>query len=143
MFNASLLAVGALNVAGGLLEFHGRPRVLAAFLVAGAGAMGAGLFPLDTVTPHALSAFAAFVGFNVEAIVSGTTLRGPMRAISVLLGVIGLVFVVLMAIGDSGTGAAFGPIGHRATEQLIVYPPMLWLLAFGGYLMRERDGTAS
>jgi len=40
----------------------------------------------------------------------------------------------------------FGPIGHGGTERMIAYPAMLWLLAFGGYLMapadRDRDGSA-
>jgi hypothetical protein len=48
-----------------------------------------------------------------------------------------------MAIGDSGQTAAFGPIGHGGTERMIAYPPMLWMLALGGYLMAagEADGA--
>ncbi len=29
----------------------------------------------------------------------------------------------------------FGPIGHGGAERMIVYPVMLWLVAFGGYLL--------
>jgi hypothetical protein len=29
----------------------------------------------------------------------------------------------------------FGAIGHGGAERLIVYPVMLWMMAFGGYLM--------
>ena len=29
----------------------------------------------------------------------------------------------------------FGPIGHGGAERMIVYPSMLWMMAFGGYLM--------
>jgi hypothetical protein len=42
-------------------------------------------------------------------------------------------------LGDSGNAAAFGPIGHGGTERMIVYPVMLWMLAFGGFLMGERE----
>jgi hypothetical protein len=58
-----------------------------------------------------------------------------LRLISALAGTLGIVFVVLMVIGDAGNTAAFGPIGHGGTERMIVYPVMLWMLAFGGYLM--------
>jgi uncharacterized RDD family membrane protein YckC len=67
-----------------------------------------------------------------------------MRALAVIAGAVGLVFVVLMAIGDAGNTAAFGPIGHGGTERMIVYPVMLWLVAFGGYLLGGSDrGTVS
>jgi hypothetical protein len=41
----------------------------------------------------------------------------------------------LMVIGDAGDPAVFGPIGHGGSERMIAYPAMLWLLAFGGYLL--------
>jgi hypothetical protein len=67
-----------------------------------------------------------------------------MRAVAFVAGAVGLLFVVLMAIGDGGSKAAFGPIGHGGTERMIVYPVMLWMLAFGGHLMangRVVDGS--
>jgi len=36
---------------------------------------------------------------------------------------------------DGGNPAAFGPIGHGGTERMLIYPAMLWMLTFGGYLM--------
>jgi hypothetical membrane protein len=141
LFNVSLLAVGALNLVAGYLLFraHGGPWLLATFAVAGAGAVGAAANPLGHSDLHGLFALAAFVGFNLEAIAAGGLTTGPMRLISVAAGVIGLAFVVLMVIGDAGNAAAFGPIGHGGTERMIVYPVMLWMLAFGGYLMAGRE----
>jgi hypothetical membrane protein len=137
LFNASLVAVGLLNIVAGyaLHRSEGRPWLLATFVVAGIGAAGAGLVPLDRGGLHGLFALAAFAAFNLEAIGSGRVATGPMRLISYGAGIIGLAFVVLMAIGDSGNTAAFGPIGHGGTERMIVYPPMLWMLGFGGWLM--------
>ena len=40
-----------------------------------------------------------------------------------------------MVIGDGGDAGAFGVIGHGGTERMIVYPVMLWMLGFGGWLM--------
>jgi hypothetical membrane protein len=139
LFNGSLALVGLLNLAGGYFFYrtHGKRWLLAVFALAGIGAIGAGLFPLDTGGLHGLAALLAFVFFNVQAIGSATRLSGGMRALSVLAGVLGLVFVILMALGDAGTAAAFGPIGHGGTERMIVYPVMLWLVAFGGYLWRD------
>jgi len=79
---------------------------------------------------------------NVEAIASASIVDGPMRVLSFLAGIVGLVFVVIMVIGDGGNPAVFGPIGHGGAERMIVYPAMLWLMAFGGYLMAGPGGLA-
>ena len=140
LFNVSLVAVGVLNVAGGIAYHreHGRGWILAIYLLAGLGALGAGLVPLNTSDFHGLFALVAFVFFNVQAIASGTIVSGPMRTVSVIFGLAGLAFVGMMVIGDSGNPAVFGPIGHGGAERMIVYPPMLWIMAFGGYLMGSR-----
>jgi hypothetical membrane protein len=144
LFNVSLVAVGVLNLVGGYFFYrtHGKRWLLAIFALAGVGAVGAGLFPLDTGGLHGLAALLAFVFFNVQAIGSATRLDGVMRVLAVLAGALGLVFVVLMALGDGGNVAAFGPIGHGGTERMIVYPVMLWMVAFGGSLLEkgERPG---
>ena len=141
LVNASLVLVGVLNLVGGWLcyRWHRRIGLLALFVVAGVGAIGAGLFPLDSGGLHGLFALTAFLAFNIEAIAVAPVVHGPMRALSVLAGAIGFVFVVLMVIGDAGNTAAFGPIGHGGTERMIVYPAMLWMLAFGGWLMAAPD----
>jgi hypothetical membrane protein len=139
VFNLSLIAVGALNIVAGYLLYriHDRGWILGLYLLAGLGAAGAGLIPLDTSDAHGMFAFAAFLFFNIQAIASGTLVEGPMRAVSYLAGIVGLIFVVVMVIGDSGTPAVFGPIGHGGAERMIVYPAMLWMIVFGGYLMAE------
>ena len=137
MFNASLFVVGLFNLLGGYYFYksHGKRWLLAVFAIAGIGAAGAGIVTLDSSGIHGLFALVAFLFFNVQALASATRVSGAMRAISVLAGLVGLGFVVVMAIGDAGNPAVFGPIGHGGAERMIVYPPMLWLLAFGGYLL--------
>jgi len=139
MFNGLLVAVGALNLLGGYLLYrsHAKIWILAMFVAAGVGAAGAGLMPLDTGTPHSLFALLGFLCFNLEALAVATILSGPMRLLSLLAGAVGLVFVALMVVGDSGNAAAFGAIGHGGTERMIVYPVMSWLMALGGYLMAQ------
>jgi len=144
LFNASLVFVGLCNIVGGYLFYrvHGRRWIAAIFALAGIGAIGAGVFTLDSEGIHGLFALVAFLAFNLQAIATATRLRGAMRAFSVLAGGLGLVFVVLMAIGDGGNTAAFGAIGHGGTERMIVYPVMIWLIAFGGYLLGLRDADS-
>ena len=93
------------------------------------------MLPLDASGLHGIFALMAFMFFNVEAIAVGTLVNGPMRVASWVAGLIGIGFVVLMVIGDAGNPGVFGPIGHGGAERMIVYPVMLWLMAFGGYLM--------
>jgi hypothetical membrane protein len=146
LFNASLVAVGVLNAVAGWLLYrsHRRTWILSTFLLGGLGAVGAGLIPLNTSGLHGLFAIAAFVFFNLEAMACAVLVRGPMRAVSWVAGVVGLAFVVLMVIGDSGNPAVFGAIGHGGAERMIAFPVMLWLMAFGGYLMRPGyDGGPS
>src|SRR6476660_7561303 len=94
LFNGLLVAIGALNVLGGYLlyRWHDRIWILAAFVVAGVGAAGAGLMPLDTGAPHSLFALLGFLFFNLEALALATILSGPMRLLSLHAGAVGLVF---------------------------------------------------
>lgn len=142
LFNASLLAVGVLNIVAGYLLYrsHGRVWLLAVFLLAGLGAIGAGLVPLNASDLHGIFALVAFLFFNVEALACATLADGPMRWVSIVAGLVGLGFVVIMVIGDGGNPGVFGQIGHGGAERMIVYPSMLWMMAFGGYLMAPRSG---
>lgn len=141
LFNALLVAVGAVNIGAGILLYrvHRRIWILAIYVLAGIGAAGAGLVPLDTSELHSLFALFGFVFFNVEALATAAVLRGPMRALSLVAGLIGLIYVVVMIIGDAGNPAVFGAIGHGGSERMIVYPTMLWTLAVGGYLLARSD----
>jgi hypothetical protein len=132
-----LIGIGVLNLAGGYLFYrrHRRTWLLAAYVAGGIGALGAGLFPLSTGGLHSTFALVAFVFFNVEALATAAVVSGPLRAVSAVAGVVGLIYVVVMVIGDGGNPAVFGAIGHGGSERMIAYPTMLWLLALGGYLM--------
>ena len=137
LFNGSLLGGGVITGVGGVLFYrsHRTRWLLACFALAGLGAFGAGIFPLNFGPLHSLFALLAFLFYNVAAIGTGVRIRGPMVIVSVLLGTLGLIFLGIMIVGDLGNPSVFGPIGHGGAERMIVYPAMLWLLVFGGYML--------
>lgn len=144
LFNGGLVTVGLLNLAAGYTFWraHRQGWLLTLFVLAGVGAIGAGLIPLGTSDLHSIFALFAFVFFNAEAVGTGYVLQGPMRLISWLAGGAGMAYVVIMVIGDAGNPSIFGAIGHGGAERLIVYPVMLWMMALGGYLMSGGDERA-
>ncbi len=146
LFTASLILVGVLNMIGAYFLFRasGKKSLLLVFVLAGIGAIGAGAISLDNpIGLHSLFALIAFLFFNAQAIACYTVTKGALRMISVGSGVIGLVFLMLMILGDIGLTGAFGVIGHGATERMIVYPAMIWMLSFSGYLMTVHDRLES
>lgn len=144
LFNGSLLAVGALTVAGGYLFYraHRTPWLLAAFVVAGLGAIGAGLFPQSTGVLHAAAALIGVIAYDMAAVGTGVRIRGPMVVASVLLGAVGLLFVVLLPVGDGG-GGLLAAVGRGGADRLVVYPALVWLLVFGGYLVGSRSSDGA
>ena len=60
--------------------------------------------------------------------------RSPFRYISVVLGLVALAGLVLVILyGDANP--IFSAIGNGGAERWIVYPSVLWVIGFGGYLM--------
>jgi hypothetical membrane protein len=137
LFNISLIVTGLLNIAGAtsLNLAERRTPTLVLAVLAGFGAIGAGVFNLHNPNLHGTFALFAFVFFNLQIIPMALRLHGPMRIIGLVLALIGISYIVVMIIGDGGNPAIFGAIGHGGSERMIAYPPMLWLMAFGGYLM--------
>jgi hypothetical membrane protein len=135
LFNSSLFFVGLLNTAAAFLLLSGRTGLLSLFAVSGIGIMGTAIFTLESGL-HGIFALTAFIFANIQTIASAKIVRGPIRYVPAVLGIIGLAALALHIAGDlGGIASAYGPIGHGGSERMIVYPALLWLLAFGGYLM--------
>jgi len=145
LFNASLFVAGLLNIAGGyfLYRSYGKGWILPVFVIAGIGAIGAAVFTLDIPGIHGLFALAAFLFFNLEAIAGSTLVQGPLKAIAIIAGTLGLIFLAAHAASDFGVLDLYGPIGHGGSERMIVYPALFWLAAFGGYLMAPATSSRS
>lgn len=140
LFNSSLFAIGLLNLLAGYFfyQLHGNRILFILFGVAGIGAMGAGLIPLDNpIGVHGLFALLAFLFMNLEALLSSRLFRGPLMIASILVGVLGMIFLVMMILVDGGSVDPSGSIGHGGVERMIAYPVLIWMLIVGGYLLGE------
>ena len=140
IFNLAMTVVGVLIVAGSwfLQRALGRRSVTIPIAVLGVGALGVGLFPGNTGNPHALFAMVTFVSGGIAALSAARVATAPFRYISFFLGAASLATLgTYMLLGDASPMAVLGIGG---VERWIVYPVVLWITAFGGYLCGRADG---
>lgn len=142
IFDVSMIVIGVLIAVGSFFVHRaiGRRSVTIPLAILGIGALGVGLFPGNTGTPHAIFAMVTFVAGGVAAITGSRIATGGFRAVSFLLGTISLVTLALyLFFGDANPMADLGTGG---IERWIVYPTVLWVTAFGGYLAGRADSNA-
>lgn len=137
LFNGSLALVAVLNLLAGyyFYQVHDKRWLFGLFVGGSVGALGTGLFPLGSGLFHNLFAFIAFLFFNLETIGSGLWVDGILRYLSLGAGLVGLVFLLVFVLGPTGMSVLFAVFGFGGTERMIIYPPLLWALVFGGYLL--------
>ena len=112
------------------------------FIIAGAGALGVGVFPENTFlvngTPvlHTLSAASAFLFGGITAISTFKITKPPFRYLSIALGVAALTALVLFGLTRYSGGLG---LGEGGMERMIVYPTVLWMISMGGYLLGNNN----
>lgn len=139
IFNSCVFIAGLCAVTASYfvwLEFKTRlfPGLLA---LAGAGAMGVGLFPEYHLYFHYASAFLAFVFGGLATIAASTVAKSVMRYFSMLMGLLTLIAFVLTVTHH------YMGLGPGGMERMVLYPFALWALGFGGYLLNPCEETAS
>ena len=144
IFDATMVVSGVMIVAAAF-SFHrasGRRAVTIPTALLGLGVLGVGIFPGNTGL-HPIFALLAFVCGGVAAILSYKASASPMRYVVVSLGAIALLMLVLAILGAPqpdgmgllGNGGPVAALGPGGMERWVAYPVVLWLTAFGGYLM--------
>ncbi len=134
IFNSSIILFGVMLVLAGFFIRRGYkdeyyPEVVA---LSGVGALGVGLFPETTGDIHLSFAFIAFFFGAIAAIMAYKLEKIPLRYISIILGIISLAALVLGSVFGIDLG-----LGRGGMERMIVYPILVWGIAFGGQLMAE------
>ncbi len=146
-FDTSIILVGVLVLVAAYFthrSFRWKPFT-ALVAVAGIGAMGLGIFPEGSPYGlHGIFSLVVFLGIGLSAVVGSRFQKSPLSYFSVILGLISLAALLLYVPGwdTTGDGTVYGPIlgiGPGGLERMIVYPVLLWALAFGGHLMGMED----
>lgn len=136
IFDTTMLITGPIIIIGAYFVHRAFKRWGATIPLAilGLGVLGVGIFPGNVPVIHPIIALIAFVSGGVAAILAYKVISPPFRYISVVLGGITLVSVVLgyFFLESWGFVAA---LGEGGIERWMVYPVLLWLTIFGGYLM--------
>jgi hypothetical membrane protein len=115
-----------------------RIKVFSLFiLLAGLGEIGVGVFPETTGIIHLVVSFISFIFIGLASLMSYRIVTPPLNYVSIILGVLTLVDMVLFI-----TGNYFG-IGVGGMERMIVYPALVWGLAFAGFLINHIPKTKS
>jgi len=136
IFDNTMLVTGAMILAGAWFAYralHSRAALIPTALL-GIGTLGVGVFPLTHPTPHTLFAFTAFLAGSMAVILSARLTTAPFRHLWTLLGSVALGATVL-ALDAFRTWAPMAHLGEGGLERWIVYPIVLWLVAFGSYLL--------
>jgi hypothetical membrane protein len=136
IFDLTMLVTGAMILAGAWFAHRAlRSRaVLIPTSLLGIGTLGVGIFPLTHPTLHTLFAFTAFLAGGVAVVLSARLTMAPFRYLWILLGSVALGATVL-ALDAFRTWAPMAQLGEGGLERWIVYPIVLWLVAFGSYLL--------
>ena len=143
IFNATMLAAGAMILAAAWFAHQTlhRPAVTIPTGLLGLGVLGVGIFPGNIHPQHPLFAFIAFVAGGLAVLLSAKVTPQPLRAIFAVMGTISLAFtlssVILLEWGP------FARLALGGVERWMVYPVLLWLVGFGGYLTISQTAEMS
>jgi len=132
IFNGSIIVLGLLLVLCSWFIFRGyRDRFLmVALAVAGVGAAGVGIFTEGSPFGlHSAFSLVTFVFAALATVLAFRIVRPPLGYLSIVFGVASFA-----ALGLYVTGNYLG-LGTGGMERMIVWPVLVWGIAFGGYLL--------
>jgi len=139
IFNTSMLVTGALVVLSAALLYHGRQRhrFALALAVFGTCVFGVGVFPGNVTPWHGLFALLTFFTGGITVFLSSQVVARPFSFLCGLLGGISLLVLVSVFFYSLVVGAPspLAPLGAGGIERWVVYPLLVWVPAFGGYLL--------
>jgi hypothetical membrane protein len=142
IFNATMMVTGAMIILGAYFThqaLHRRAVTIPTGLL-GIGALGVGIFPGNIHPWHPIFAYTAFLAGGLAVLLSSKVTPQPLRAIFTIMGVVSLGFTVagvfLLEWGP------FAALELGGVERWMVYPVVLWLVGFGGFLAAHRPQEA-
>jgi len=149
VFNSSVFLLGLLLLTGTYLQRQNSSfkTLNTLLLLMAVGSMGVGIFTKDYTFAHGAVSSAAFLFAGLSAIASSKVLTKPFSHISIVLGAMTLTALILFSAGIIASGSLTSTnaynssfylgLGPGGMERMIVYPSLMWLGAFAGYLLAE------
>jgi len=151
IFNLSVFLFGLLSVIGVYFLRHmpGFKTVNILFSLMAIGAMGVGLFTKDFTLVHGAFSSMTFFFAGLSAVASARLVKKPFSMLGIVFGVITLGALGLFSIGIITSGSMTSDIaydsifylglGPGGMERMIIYPGLMWLAGFSGYLATKRE----
>lgn len=138
IFDTSLIISGIMILMGAYFLYQSLKKklLIIALSVLGIGCFGVGVLPAYHAAIHPLIALIAFLGGGISAIVSSKNTTSPFSWLALCLGMISLL---LLFLGVVMPHTVVPYLGAGGTERWIMYPVLLWLTGFGGYLMSQAE----
>jgi len=142
IFDVSIFLLGVFVIVGAFfIQQIFKNRLFTSFAVLiGVGCVGVGVVAENVHLPlHSVFALVVFV-FGAAAIMSCKFEKPPLSYVSVILGAVTLSALVLFIVGQ-GSSVFYLGLGLGGIERFIIYPAILWQLAFGVYLIGDSGAT--
>lgn len=137
IFNITMLISGALVLIATYFLYQEFKRLDLSLSLGlfGIGIFGVGVFPGNVVPWHQIFALITFFSGGVAAVISSRTIKAPFKYLSILFG--GISLLVLLSVVFLGEANPLSFLGFGGIERWVIYPILLWVTGFGGYLMGE------
>ncbi len=151
VFNSSVFLLGLLLFFGTyfLRNVESFKTLSILLLLMALGTMSIGVVTKAFTVPHGAVSSAAFFFAGLSALVSSKVLKKPFSIISTVLGLMTLGALALFSIGMTTSGSLTSTealdslfylgLGPGGMERMIIYPALMWLVAFGGYLLTQQQ----
>lgn len=140
-FDPSVFVWGVCWFVGAYFLFRGRGKkgLMIVNLLPGIGVTLASLSPENVnIAVHSIGAVLAFIPGAVAMMLSYRLIKSSLRYFALSLGALSLVAVVIY-FGAYYSTIVQDTLGSGGSERIIVYPILIWLIAFGSYLLSREN----
>lgn len=130
IFNISIFLVGLLSLIATYFlhrAFH-NTAVTLLLTIAAVAAMNVGIFTENSELMHSIASVIVFFFGSVSAIISYRLTKQPFSILAVILGIMSLCATIFFIVN------LYMGLGAGGMERMIVYPILIWMIGFGGYL---------
>ncbi len=131
IFNSSIIVMGLLLIIAAVLIWRLNKVFSVTIALTGIGAMGVGIFPETVHQLHLIFALIAFLFASLSSYPTIKISKGPGKALWPILGTTGLIALILYIMH------VYLGLGPGGMERMIVYPNLIWALAFATELMNH------